>query len=102
MGVSTLLVRDGETALLTDGFFSRPGLLEVGLGKIRPSASRIDDSLRRAGIERLAAVLPVHTHSDHVLDSAVVAERTGAVMVGGESRRRMSLGGRDFRRIGSW
>ncbi|HPX37093.1 MAG TPA: MBL fold metallo-hydrolase [Mycobacterium sp.] len=92
MGVSTLLVRDGETALLTDGFFSRPGLLEVGLGKIRPSASRIDDSLRRAGIERLAAVLPVHTHFDHVLDSAVVAERTGAVMVGGESAANVARG----------
>ena len=33
LGVSTMLVRDGATALLTDGFFSRPGLVEVGLGR---------------------------------------------------------------------
>lgn len=92
MGVSTLLVQDGSTALLTDGFFSRPGLLEVGLGRIRPSLPRIEDSLRRAGIDRLAAVLPVHTHYDHVLDSAVVAERTGAVMVGGESAANIARG----------
>lgn len=92
MGVSTILVRDGDTALLTDGFFSRPGLLDVGLGKIRPSAPRIDESLRRAGIDRLAAVLPVHTHYDHVLDSAVVAERTGAVLVGGESAANVARG----------
>ncbi|MGI9126558.1 MAG: MBL fold metallo-hydrolase, partial [Mycobacterium sp.] len=31
LGVSTVLVDDGECALLTDGFFSRPGLLDVGL-----------------------------------------------------------------------
>ena len=92
MGVSTLLVRDGETALLTDGYFSRPGLLQVGLGRIRPSLPRIDDSLRRAGIDRLAAVLPVHTHFDHVMDSAVVAERTGAVVVGGESAANVARG----------
>ncbi len=92
MGVSTLLVSDGDTGLLTDGFFSRPGLLEVGLGRIRPSQSRIDDSLRRSGIDRLAAVLPVHTHFDHVLDSAVVAERTGAVMIGGESAANIARG----------
>ena len=92
MGVSTLLMRDGDTALLTDGFFSRPGLLEVGLGRIRPSESRIEESLRRAGIERLSAVLPVHTHFDHVLDSAVVAERTGAVVVGGESAANVARG----------
>ncbi|HZA12396.1 MBL fold metallo-hydrolase, partial [Mycobacterium sp.] len=30
-------------------------------------------------------VMPVHTHYDHALDSAAVAERTGAQLVGGES-----------------
>lgn len=92
MGVSTLLVRDSDTALLTDGYFSRPGLLEVGLGRIKPLHSRIDESLQRAAITGLAAVLPVHTHFDHVLDSAVVAERTGATVVGGESAANVARG----------
>ena len=92
MGVSTLLVQDGSTALLTDGFFSRPGLVEVGFGRIHPSLPRIEASLRRAGIGRLTAVLPVHTHYDHVLDSAVVAECTGAVMAGGESAANVARG----------
>ena len=35
------------------------------------------EHLRRAGIDRLEAVLPVHSHFDHVMDSAVVAARTG-------------------------
>jgi L-ascorbate metabolism protein UlaG (beta-lactamase superfamily) len=92
MGVSTLLVDDGTSALLTDGFFSRPNLLDVGLRKLTPSAARIDDALARAEIGELAAVLPVHTHYDHALDSAVVAERTGASVVGGESAANIARG----------
>ena len=41
-GVTTLLIDDGSSALMTDGFFSRPGLAVVGLGQIAPSAARID------------------------------------------------------------
>lgn len=92
MGVSTLLVDDGHSALLTDGFFSRPGLGDVALRKLKPSSSRIDAALSRAGIDRLAAVLPVHTHYDHALDTAVVAQRTGASVVGGESAANIARG----------
>lgn len=84
-GVTTLLIDDGTSAVLTDGFFSRPSLLRVGAGRIAPSAPRIDGCLARLGVRRLDAVLPVHTHFDHAMDSAMVAERTGAALVGGES-----------------
>ena len=56
MGVSTLLVNDGTSALLTDGFFSRPGLFDVAARKLRPSEPRIDAALRRADIDELLAV----------------------------------------------
>jgi L-ascorbate metabolism protein UlaG (beta-lactamase superfamily) len=92
-GVTTILVDDGSSALMTDGFFSRPGLANVGLGQIAPSASRIDDSLKRMGVDRLEAVLPVHTHFDHAMDSAVVAGRTGARLVGGSSAAQVGIGG---------
>lgn len=92
LGVSTLLIDDGTTALMTDGFFSRPSYVEVGLRRLRPSASRISECLARAGVSRLAAVLPVHTHFDHALDSAVVAARTGACVVGGESAANIARG----------
>lgn len=84
-GVTTLLVDDGASAVLTDGFFSRPSLLQVGLGRIAPSEPRIDGCLSRLGVRQLDAVLPVHTHFDHAMDSAVVAERTGARLIGGIS-----------------
>lgn len=92
-GVTTLLVDDGSSAVLTDGFFSRPALAAVGLRQIAPSAPRIDGSLQRLGVDRLEAVLPVHTHFDHAMDSAVVAERTGARIVGGTSAAQVGFGG---------
>ncbi len=44
-------------------------------------------------MHRLEAVLPVHTHFDHAMDSAVVAQRTGARIVGGESAAQVGIGG---------
>ena len=52
LGVSTLLIDDGTTALMTDGFFSRPSYIEVGLRRLRPSAARISECLARAGDSR--------------------------------------------------
>ncbi len=91
-GVTTLLVEDGESALMTDGFFSRPTLLTVGARKLAPSLPRIDGCLTRLGVERLDAVMPVHTHFDHAMDSAVVAQRTGAKVVGGTSAAYLGRG----------
>jgi len=91
-GVTTLLVDDGQSAVLTDGFFTRPDLLTVGIRKLAPSLPRIDGCLTRLGVDRLAAVLPVHTHFDHAMDSAVVAQRTGAKLVGGTSAAQLGRG----------
>ncbi|BBY19276.1 MBL fold metallo-hydrolase [Mycolicibacterium litorale] len=91
-GVTTLLIDDGSSAVLTDGFFSRPGLLQVALGRVAPSPPRVDGCLSRLRVDRLDAVLPVHTHFDHALDSALVADRTGAVLVGGASAAHLGRG----------
>lgn len=100
LGVASLLLDDGEHAVMTDGFFSRPSLLRVALGRLAPDEARIGSALGRLGLDRhgagaatsapasgrgLDAVIPVHTHFDHVMDSATVALRTGAVLVGGGS-----------------
>ncbi|MCW2738804.1 MBL fold metallo-hydrolase [Nocardioides sp.] len=96
LGVASLLVDDGESAVMTDGFFSRPSLPTVLLGRLAPDAARIDAALDRLGFgpggRRLDAVAPVHTHFDHVMDSAVVAAQTGAVLVGGESAANVGRG----------
>lgn len=92
MGVATLLLDDRSSALMTDGYFSRPSLTQVAAGKVAPSAPRVDGCLARAKVSRLAAVIPVHTHIDHALDSALVADRTGAQLVGGESAANVGRG----------
>lgn len=92
LGVSSLLLDDGVSAVLTDGFFSRPRLLRVVLGRVAPDVAHIESVLTRAGVDRLDAVMPVHTHYDHAMDSAVVAQRTGAVLAGGESAANIGRG----------
>lgn len=96
-GVATVLLDDGESAVMTDGFFSRPSLPTLLLRPVRPDLGRIDAALDRLGLgtggRRLDAVAPVHTHFDHVMDSAVVARRTGAVLVGGGSAAHVGRGG---------
>ncbi|MBY0386951.1 MAG: MBL fold metallo-hydrolase [Mycobacterium pseudokansasii] len=92
MGVSTLLLDDGSSALMTDGYFSRPSLAQVAAAKVSPSAARVDGCLARAKVSRLAAVIPVHTHIDHAMDAALVADRTGAQLVGGESAANVGRG----------
>jgi L-ascorbate metabolism protein UlaG (beta-lactamase superfamily) len=91
MGVATLL-DDGSSALMTDGYFSRPSLPRVAARKVSPSPARVDGCLARAQVSRLEAVIPVHTHIDHVMDSALVADRTGAQLVGGESAANVGRG----------
>jgi len=92
LGVSTLLIDDGDTSLLTDGFFSRPGLAKVAVGRLAPHRGRIRNALERAGADRVEAVLPVHTHFDHAMDSAVVASLIGAQLVGGKSSANIGHG----------
>lgn len=93
LGVATLLIEDGTSAIMTDGFFSRPSLLRVVSRPLTPNSRRIAAALSRTGADQLAAVLPVHSHYDHAQDSAVVAALSGAVLVGGESTLNVGRGG---------
>lgn len=92
LGVSTLLFDDGETAILTDGFFTRPTPRQVFLEKITPDKAIIQKNLRRAGITRLAAVIVNHSHYDHVMDSPEVAAQTGAMLIGSDSTANVGRG----------
>jgi L-ascorbate metabolism protein UlaG (beta-lactamase superfamily) len=91
-GVTTLVFDDGETAWMTDGFFSRPGVGDTLTGPIGPDPARIDQALQRLGVTRLAAVVPLHSHYDHAMDSPVVAQRTGATLIGSASTLNIGRG----------
>ncbi len=84
-GVCTLVFDDGETAIMTDGFFSRPGLARM-LGTIAPDEAAVDAGLAALKLRRPpAAVIPVHGHYDHAMDAPMVARKTGALLLGDES-----------------
>ena len=93
MGVSTLIFSDGTTTLIIDGFFSRPDLGGVNLLRaIAPDAARVDAALAQAGVSEAAAITVVHSHYDHAMDTPLVAERTGALVLGSESTANIARG----------
>jgi L-ascorbate metabolism protein UlaG (beta-lactamase superfamily) len=85
LGTTSLVVTDGETTIIVDGFFSRQSILSVGLRKLEPDISRIEVGLKRAGVTEAAAVIVGHAHYDHSMDSPVVSQLTGAPLIGDES-----------------
>ncbi len=91
-GVSTLLFDDGETAWITDGFFSRPGKAATLLTRIAPDPAAVERGLQSLGITKLAAVVPLHSHYDHAMDAPLVAQRSGALLVGGASTLNLGRG----------
>jgi L-ascorbate metabolism protein UlaG (beta-lactamase superfamily) len=93
LGVATLLFDDGRSALLTDGFFTRPGALDVLLDRpVAPDPARVEAGLARAGVARLGAVVVVHSHYDHAMDAPEVARQTGALLVGSASTANVGRG----------
>ena len=93
LGVSTLVIRDGETTLMIDGFFTRPDLTGLGLlAKIEPDPARVDQGLALGGVEAAAAITTVHSHYDHAMDAPVVAEKTGAIVLGSRSTANVARG----------
>jgi L-ascorbate metabolism protein UlaG (beta-lactamase superfamily) len=91
-GTATLLFSDGETSWMIDGWFSRPGPLQIAFGKIAPDLEAIERGLAANEVSSLAAVIPVHSHYDHAMDAPEVARRTGALLLGSESTANIGRG----------
>ena len=86
LGVATLLVDDGATQIMTDGFVSRPQLLDLLFRRpIAPDTGAIAQVIDTHKINRLAAIMPVHSHYDHAIDTADFARLTGADVLGSAS-----------------
>ena len=92
LGTTTLLFDDGESAFLTDGFFSRPPFHQVVLSPLTPDRERIQAVLERLGLSDLDAVIPLHAHFDHAMDAPSVAELTNARVIGSESVTNIARG----------
>ncbi|MGZ4557674.1 MAG: MBL fold metallo-hydrolase, partial [Mycobacteriaceae bacterium] len=93
LGVSTILLQDDASAIMTDGFFfSRPGLLKSLLRPLVSDEEIIAAALSRLGVTSLDALFVTHSHYDHALDAPVVAQRTGAELVGSRSAGQIAAG----------
>jgi L-ascorbate metabolism protein UlaG (beta-lactamase superfamily) len=75
LGCGGMLIRQGNSAFLTDPFFSNTGVIKVGLstagiGKIKPKKEMIQFGTQRiqGGLRDVTAVLVGHSHYDHLLD----------------------------------
>ena len=85
-GTSTLLFDDGETQILIDGFVSRPSLLDQVLDRpVVSDAPEINRFILDNRLDRLAAIIPAHTHLDHAMDIGAIANRSQASIVGSPS-----------------
>jgi L-ascorbate metabolism protein UlaG (beta-lactamase superfamily) len=93
-GTTAVLLGDGQHAVMVDPFFTRPdGLWNLALNReIAPDEKLIADWLRRAGVQKLDAVLVSHSHYDHAMDAGVVARLTGAQLFGSASTGNIGRG----------
>ena len=86
LGVTTLLFDDGETQILIDGFFSRPSLGDIVFDRpVANDAATINYALNEHGMQRLAAIIPTHSHFDHAMDVGSIANRSSASILGSAS-----------------
>jgi len=106
-GVSSFLIREGNAALMIDGFISRPN--NALIRPIQPDLAKVSARLRESGFKvrqsckrtasdhsNLDAVVAMHGHYDHALDAPLVAALTGAELFVDEVVDRISINTETF------
>ncbi len=91
-GVSSMLLDDGETQVLIDGFVTRPPMRKVFFGKIASDTGLVKEMVEQHGLEHLSAVITCHSHYDHALDAPYFAKYTEAPLIGTESTMQIGRG----------
>ena len=95
LGTSSLLFEDGNTQLMIDGFISRPPLLKMlPFNNVKTDTNTVNEIFRKIGIDhnKLQGLFVAHTHYDHALDVAYIANQTGTHIYGSESAINIGLG----------
>lgn len=92
-GVSTLLLDDGETQLLIDGFFTRYSMFDALTKALQSDTTEINKALKAFQMNRVRGIFPTHSHYDHAFDIAHVAHKTGATVFGSVSSLNIARGG---------
>lgn len=84
-GASSILISDGDTSILIDGFFSRPSIGNALINGMKPNYERVSKFLKEHNIDRIDVMLLSHSHYDHILDSGSIAHINNAIVYGSKS-----------------
>lgn len=96
-GTTMFLLDDGQTKLLFDAFITRPSQ-NIFLGSLKEPLIQTDQTilntwLARSDVGKPVAVFAAHSHHDHAMDVAYIAQKTGAQVYGSESTLNIARGG---------
>lgn len=85
--VGCFKIKYGESAILTDPFWSHLPLKTVLFGKIHPDSTQIDPYLPR--LDDIDGVLVCHAHYDHILDLPYISHKLppAAPVIGSKTMR---------------
>jgi L-ascorbate metabolism protein UlaG (beta-lactamase superfamily) len=84
-GTTSMLISDGTTNLMIDGFVTRPSKFNILFTKLKTDRLLVKQTLEKLRVTKMDAILVFHSHYDHVMDSPEFAKQTGAVVLGSES-----------------
>ena len=97
-GTTMFLLDDGATQLLFDAFITRPSISIAARSffnqpLIETDPATLNAWLSRPEVGKPAAIFAAHSHHDHAMDIAYIAEKTGAQVYGSESTLNIARGG---------
>lgn len=85
LGISNLYFDDGQTAILFDACLTRPSLEQVVFSKITSNGALLDRILAASGISKIDSIFVSHSHYDHALDLAYLAQKFDSHIYGSSS-----------------
>lgn len=81
LSIAGMTLSDGETTLVFDPVFTRPGLLHwMGLARLKPTPEEIGPWLDQVKLKKADGIFVSHEHFDHSVDTPIVAKLTGATI----------------------